>query len=130
MTYNSDESGRMEVYLTRFPSGAGKWQVSADGGQWPHWNGRGDRLYFARGNDILEVEVRTEASAAGVIPDLGTPTRLFTRVALGPSTADTYAGFDVTRDGARFLTLRPAAPGTSDAGIVIVESWQKEFGRQ
>ena len=30
----SNESGQFEIYLTRFPSGEGRWQVSTGGGMW------------------------------------------------------------------------------------------------
>ena len=32
--YISNESGRYELYLTRFPGGEGKWQLSANGADW------------------------------------------------------------------------------------------------
>ena len=35
LTYSSTESGREEVYVTHFPSGAGPWQVSQTGGTFP-----------------------------------------------------------------------------------------------
>jgi len=35
LAYSSTESGREEIYVTRFPSGEGKWQVSQTGGTFP-----------------------------------------------------------------------------------------------
>ena len=37
MSYVSNESGRNEVYVTAFPGGGAKWQVSKDGGTSPRW---------------------------------------------------------------------------------------------
>jgi len=37
LAYDSHEAGRPEVYVTQFPSGRGKWQVSQQGGIMPTW---------------------------------------------------------------------------------------------
>jgi dipeptidyl aminopeptidase/acylaminoacyl peptidase len=34
LAYISNESGRYELYLTRFPDGEGKWQLSVEGADW------------------------------------------------------------------------------------------------
>ena len=48
VAFHSSESGRFEVYLTRFPpTGAGeRLQVSANGGVQPQWNRNGRELFF------------------------------------------------------------------------------------
>jgi Tol biopolymer transport system component/predicted Ser/Thr protein kinase len=46
LAFNSDESGRTEVYVVPFPSGTGKWQVSVAGGGLPRWRGDGRELYY------------------------------------------------------------------------------------
>jgi Tol biopolymer transport system component len=46
LAYDSDESGRYEVYVTAFPDHGGKWQVSNDGGNSPSWSGDGKQLYY------------------------------------------------------------------------------------
>ena len=39
IAYESDESGRFEVYVRPFPTvDAGKWQVSSAGAQYPAWS--------------------------------------------------------------------------------------------
>ena len=45
LAYVSDETGRDEVFVTRFPEGTGKWQVSSAGGTSPAW-GQGDSELF------------------------------------------------------------------------------------
>ena len=57
LAYVSDESGRNAVYITRYPSGEGRWQVSRAGGIWPRWSSDGDRLYFVRVDQLLVVDV-------------------------------------------------------------------------
>src|ERR1035438_9502037 len=46
LAYSSTESGREEVYVTHFPSGAGKWQVSQTGGTFPVWREDSKEIYF------------------------------------------------------------------------------------
>ena len=122
VAYMSNESSRWEVYLARFPSGEGKWQVSAAGGQWPNWNRRGDRLTFTQGDDLMEVDVAT-----GPTPVLGKPVRLFTRPATGETSFGFGSEFEAAPDGSRFLILRPATQGTPVRRVTLVQSWYAEF---
>jgi len=46
VAYETVESGQREVVVQSFPDGAGKWQISQDGGAAPFWGPAGDRLYF------------------------------------------------------------------------------------
>src|SRR5262249_60688980 len=46
LAYSSTESGREEVYVTHFPSGSGRWQVSQTGGTFPTWRGDSNEIYF------------------------------------------------------------------------------------
>ena len=41
LAYESNESGRFEVYVRPFPGPGGKWQVSTDGGEYPTWSRNG-----------------------------------------------------------------------------------------
>ncbi len=45
IAYQSNESGRTEVYVRAFPEG-GTWQISTAGGSWPRWRRDGKELYF------------------------------------------------------------------------------------
>jgi Tol biopolymer transport system component len=126
VAYQSDESGRTEVYLTQFPSGAGKWQVSTTGGQWPHWNASGSELFYATGDKIMVVQVTTTP-----VLDLGVPRELLSRELIGTAMPfDWVDGFDVTADGQRFLIVQSAdteAASPVPAGITVVQSWFSEF---
>src|SRR5688572_8679980 len=46
LAYQSNESGRYEVYVQPFPDGGRRIQVSADNGVYPRWSPRGDELFF------------------------------------------------------------------------------------
>ncbi len=125
VAYVSWESGDTEVYLKPFPSGEGKWQVSVNGGNWPDWSRRGDKLYYVEENDLMEVDVSTRPSLT-----LGTPQRLFTRQGSGvPLPFGWPDGFDVAPDGDRFVLLQGADHDSNagPAGITLVQNWFAEF---
>jgi eukaryotic-like serine/threonine-protein kinase len=46
LAYSSTDSGREEVYVTHFPSGEGRWQISQSGGTFPCWRGDSKEIYF------------------------------------------------------------------------------------
>ncbi len=123
LAYVSNESGRNEVYLTHFPSGKGKWQVSDGGGQGPRWSLDGSSLFYASGEAIMEVSLSPH-------PDLrlGAPKELFTRRPIDLKSPWGWAeGFDVSGDGQRFVVVRSADEDVTASGIVVVENWFREF---
>jgi Tol biopolymer transport system component len=125
LAYDSNESGRHEIYLKRFPDGEGRWLVSTGGGQWPHWNAKGDRLFYTHDRDIMEVEVTLGAS-----PVLKPPKKLFTRPVLnGAGQGGWDPGFAVTADGTRFLVARDVEGGPQPAAVAVT-NWAREFANR
>jgi dipeptidyl aminopeptidase/acylaminoacyl peptidase len=123
LAYESDESGRDEIYLTRFPSADGKWQASVAGGTRPHWDPAGGRLYFTSDTALMEVDV-TETPELR----LGNPRQLFllddARVFMGRT-----ASYDVERGGKRFIMSYNASSAVASPRLklVVVENWPTEF---
>jgi serine/threonine-protein kinase len=123
--YVSDESGPKEVYIKRFPSAEGKWQVSTAGGFWPRWSRRGDHLYYMQELTLMQVDVATA-------PDLrlSAPRPLFTRKPLGWSLIFAWPpGFDISPQDDRFLIAHAAQERADQGGIMVVENWMGEFNR-
>ncbi len=119
--YVSDESGPDEVYLKRFPAGEGRWQVSTQGGYWPRFSRRGDKIYYVIGDTIMEVDV-----SLGSEPKLGVPRALFARKPLGWGLVFGWpAGFDVSPDGSRFVVVEPQTDARQLGGIVVEENWER-----
>ncbi len=125
LAYQSTESGSDEIYITTFPEGSGKWQVSTGGGNWPRWSADGKTLYYRRQLALMAVDVQTDPTVR-----LGAPTELFsvnlTGQDLGMGRPD---GFSVSPDG-RFLFVRRSTRGAeaaAAAGIVLVQNWFEEF---
>jgi len=77
--------GRGEVYISSFPSGAGKWQVSVNGGNSPAWRHDGKELFYIEGsNDTMtaaEISERKES------PVIGKITLCFARIEFPPKLA-------------------------------------------
>lgn len=125
VAYQSNESGRYEVYVRPFPSGGGQWQVSLGGGSDPRWSDRGDKLWFrAYGNVLMEVDVTT----AGGTFAFGEPRQVFKA---DPIAVDLTLGFAVLPGGERFIAARRAAdPDGSVPSITVVQNWFAEFANK
>ena len=111
ISYISDESGRGELYVTSFPTRAGKWQVSNKGAFVGGWVRSGKEIvYVGTDQNVTSVEVRVDASGF----NSGVPKVLFKspRALTGSSTplAD------------RFL-LAPREEGSQASSISLVSNW-------
>lgn len=96
MAYQNNESGRREVYITAFPGGGAKWQVSTNGATTPKWRRDGKELFFLDASDnLVAVDVNTSSNAVR----LGTPHVLFQAAGVQRE----YGPYDVTADGKKFL---------------------------
>ena len=121
LAYNTDESGRQEVYVTPLPAMGERWLISSRGAVQPRWNPRGGSLFFMS----LEGHVM-EASFAGSTrpPQIGTPNIRFETGVLPTYNSDHFA---VAPDG-RFLLRRPVEAAGSSALHVIV-NWPALLAR-
>jgi len=121
VAYRSDESGEYEVYIKRFPSGDGKWQVSTNGGRAHRWRRDGSELFYVQDAALMAVSV----DLTGDSPRLGRPERLFTWV---NSFFAGIVGFDVSVDGKSFIMARPVGNIDDEVNeILMVQNWIREF---
>jgi Tol biopolymer transport system component len=120
VAYESNESGRSEVYVSPFPGPGGKWQVSTAGGIEPRWRHDGKEIFFLAaaansgyGRDagkLMAAAVRADGSRL----EIGAVQSLFdVRTPVGKQRV-----YDVTADG-RFLidTVEEQSP------LTIVVNW-------
>ncbi len=119
MAYASNESGRNEIYITAFPKGGAKWQVSKDGGTSPKWRGDGKEIYFLDGSDNV---VAVDVAPAGSAVDLGVPHVLFQAIGMQRD----YGPFDVSADGKKFLINSGNLNQGSDP-LTLVQNWTAEL---
>jgi serine/threonine-protein kinase len=122
VAYHGDESGRFEVYVRPFPKGAGKWQISTDGGTYARWSRDGRELYFRTDRGLMVVSVETE----GATFRADKPEQLFE----GPFARISFAiDYDVGPDGQRFVMLK--SHEAEDIGththVTMVTNWFEEL---
>lgn len=124
MAYQSNESGRDEVYVTAFPSGVGKRLVSANGGIAPRWSPEGKELFYVEGSRLMAVPVRT---APGF--EAGSPRLLFTEDQVTPPLRlNIGRTYDVARGGRRFVVVQRVAAGEPGRPtITVVQDWAAAF---
>lgn len=110
--YQSNESGRFEIYLRPFLREGGKMQVSSGGGENPLWSRSGE-IFFVSGSDLIVVR----ADLSGSVPQLSPQERLF-----GVGSQSETTVLDVTRDGKRFLARKaPKLDGRND--LLLIVNW-------
>ena len=98
LAYTSNESGRTEIYLARFPEMSNRIAVSSGGGLRPAWRGDGRELYFvASGSRLMAAAV----TASGASATVGPAVTLFEVPLFGALYAPSV-------DGRRFLIAMPA----------------------
>jgi serine/threonine-protein kinase len=130
LAYQSDESGRHEVFVRPFPNvDSGRWQVSTEGGTRPAWSRKGDELFYLDGNDKLTA-VRFQTSGTTFIP--GKPARVLNERYVAGSTTRGYdlRSYDVSADGQRFLMLKETAGASTAAPLptmTVVMNWVEEL---
>jgi serine/threonine protein kinase len=117
VAYESDESGQMEIYLTTFPEGKGKWRVSSNGGAYPVWNGNGKELFYKNLTDDFFV-CTVEPKEAEI--EVGTPQHLFHAASPGIGVS-----FDVSSDGKRLLVNH--SEEEAQAPLQLVTNWLAEL---
>ena len=80
MAYQSNETGRYEIYVRPFPREAGPIPISTAGGVYPRWSRDGNELYFiAPDAKMMAVSIR----AAATVLDAGAPAPRFQTRRLG-----------------------------------------------
>jgi Tol biopolymer transport system component len=122
LAYESNESGKYEVYIAPFPGAGGKWQVSQGGGVQPQWSRDGASLFFlASGGKFMQVGVKAKGSAM----DIGIPRQLFEArsIAQGGPLGHAYS---VAPDGRRFL-FNMAQEGGNAVPLTLVVNWTAEL---
>jgi len=64
IAYQSDESGRSEVFVRPFPGPGGKWQISTGGGAWPVWSRtRHELLYVGPDHRVMTASYTIEGDS-------------------------------------------------------------------
>ena len=115
VAYASDESGRSEIYVQSYPSGANRFPVSAGGGFLPRWSRDGRELFYLTADAVAAVAIRPDGS-------FGAPRRLFDRTNFF---TPRFRCYDISPDGKRFLMIR-RDPGSVPRQLNVILNWSGE----
>ena len=116
IAYESDESGRPEIYVQAFPLANQKVRISSGGGTEASWSRNGAELFYLGANrDLMVVSYQIAATAF----EAGIPKALFPIP--GGSVRRSYAA---SADGRRFLVPRPVDETTNTEPVTVVLNWQ------
>jgi Tol biopolymer transport system component len=114
IVYESNESGRSEIYVQPFPGPGEKRQISLEGGWDPRWSGNGKEVFYIAPDGTL---MAAEVSA---VPG-GKQIRSETPVPLFQTSLSRPHSYAVTRDGKRFLM--PIPVDKTSPAITILLNW-------
>ena len=126
ITYNSNESGRFEVYVRPFPGPGGKWQISTTGGRMPTWSPNGRELFYRTADNrimVVTYSVEGDSFRAGR-PRLWSEGQFTDR--------GINQNFALHPDGKRFAVLK-ATEGTEEVALdhlTLVTNWFDEVRRR
>jgi len=118
LAYSASDGRREEIFITSFPSGSGRWQITRDGGTFPVWRGDNKEIYYIGYDSRLDA-VAVNAHEGQV--DAGKSESLFevrSVFALG-------APFDAAPDGKHFLVL--TEPEAAESPMMLVLNWAAEL---
>lgn len=117
VAYDSNETGKIEIYVQTFPQQTGKWQISPSGGLEAFWRRDGKELfYLTPDNQLMTVPVNTDAASF----QAGIPKPLF-QATLVPI-ANWRNIYSPSPDGQRFLMLTPEGQAKPEP-ITVVVNW-------
>ena len=121
VAYQSDESGRDEVYAQPFPGPGGKELVSTGGGIQPRWRRDGKELfYIAPDGKLMAAPIQSD----GQLLEAGAPVALFQTRIVGGGQSLQQPQYAVAPDGRRFL-INVTADESTASSITIVTNWAR-----
>ncbi len=121
IAYQSDKTGRFEIYVQPFPGPGGALPVSTGGGAQVRWNPTGKELFYIAPDDRL-MAVPIGVTSDGKIAEAGTPFPLF---ATNASSAEDAARqhYMVSRDGRSFV-VQSVPEEAAARPITVILNWK------
>ena len=145
IAYSSDLVGnRREIHVRPFPSGAGQWQISVAGGDWPRWRNDGRELYYHSIGPVGNPQTPSNAAfvgpvyavavnGAGASFEHSAPKSFLNMRAINfPHGGVDYHTYAIAPDGQRFLYYQFVVPAGAVApssgldhpnGVVVATNW-------
>ena len=121
MAYDSNEGGRVEVYVQSFPDPKRqRFKVSPSYGSEPRWTRGGRELVYRKGDSVMAVGLNLASS------QIGQPVALFGGPYPDNPGWTRPRSYDVTTDGKRFLMTKLPA-NRPRPRIAVVLNWFDEL---
>ena len=122
IAYQSDKTGRSEIYVQPFPGPGGDSRVSIDGGAQVRWNPNGKELFYIAPDDrLMAVPIRFVSNGKAVEP--GTPLGLFTTNVGSTSINTNRQQYAVSLDGQSFV-MNSVLGEASTSPITVILNWK------
>jgi eukaryotic-like serine/threonine-protein kinase len=119
LAYANNETGRVEVYIQPFPTGAGRWQVSTAGGSRPNWRKDGKELFFfSPDQQMMAVDVNQNGASL----QLGTPHALFKAITVSGASGP----YTVSADGKKFV-INTVLPQSISEPLTLITNWPADL---
>jgi eukaryotic-like serine/threonine-protein kinase len=126
LAYQSDESGRYEVYVRPFPGPGAKSQISTEGGTEPMWARNGREFFYRNGEKMMVVSIETRPTFAA-----SKPKQLFEGHYENSSFTFSFVpNYDVSPDGQRFLMIKASEQESVPMQVNVVLNWFEELERR
>jgi serine/threonine protein kinase/Tol biopolymer transport system component len=122
MAYESDETGRPEVYVEAFPGPGERYQISAEGGTEPLWGRGSGEIFYSHGDEMRVVSART-----GPRIELGKARTLFTLA--GRAAGNNARSYDVSPDG-RLVFMVRVPDADAPRRIDVLTHWLDHLARE
>jgi Tol biopolymer transport system component len=123
VAYQSNESGRFEIYVQPFPGPGSKSTVSSNGGAQLRWRRDGKELfYIGLDNRLMAVPIRFASNGQTI--EVGAPAPLFTTRIGGAVQSVNMQQYMVSTDGQRFLMNTVLEEALSP--ITVVLNWRPD----
>jgi Tol biopolymer transport system component len=113
LAYQSNRSGRFEIYVSPFPGPSGKRkQISNAGGLYPRWRADGKEIFYELNGTLMAAEVSIKGGdvEVGAVRSLSIPV------------TSPYYLYDASLDGKQFLVAAPLEQ-KSPAQLTLVQNW-------
>jgi len=125
LAYESDSSGRFEIYVRPFPDvSMGQWLISTAGGTRPLWAPNGQELFYVAPGGAL---MATRVGPRGDAWSAGSPVKVLEGPYITEGVRDRRS-YDVSHDGRRFLMVKQAPEEQAAAPqIIVVQNWLLEL---
>jgi Tol biopolymer transport system component len=120
LAYQSDESGRDEVYVRAFPGPGGRWQVSTEGGTEPRWSGNGSEIFYRARRRLYAVKIDTSAGFSAGRPQ---------PIADGLPSGGNPVTYSVSHDGRYVYFIKDLGSGNRVDRATLLLNWADEVAR-